>query len=421
MSDISLEQALYGSRDAGGYRFLARSPGFREEWLGPAQRLCAGFGERPADVACPAAVFAQPLDADRVAVVQVADQGTDDAGRPGALAFRLLVLSHEAYEFLGGDPFALAERLPPPWQASGELPALSLPAEAPPGRTLAQVQNVLERYRDHQPTLLGSVQALVDGGRVVFVRDEPDAGLVRALWTLLPTSSRCRLWPASFAFGNALGFDALVVPQVGGVEYTGYVHESQAGDYPEGQYELNLQVAAESGDQAALDALFARRGHRDVWRIGLALLGAIALLAVAFSVLGPNDTPAPAPPAAPAPADRPQLAPPEEYPALDEARRRQLTPALQALAERLGVPEPRPADVEGLIDALDAHLGTPDPKRDPGPLAPQGPAGRRLRLLLWKHGVPEYNDARLNPAELVERFERRLTENRTKKTEEKGP
>ena len=36
----------HGSQGAGGYRFLARSPGFRDEWLAEAERLCTGFGER---------------------------------------------------------------------------------------------------------------------------------------------------------------------------------------------------------------------------------------------------------------------------------------------------------------------------------------------------------------------------------------
>src|SRR6516162_1336187 len=117
MPEILLEQATYGSHDSRGYRFLARSPGFPDDWLPEAERLCTGFGERPAGVACPAAVFARPLGKKHVAVVQAADLGADDAGRPGALGFRLLVLSQDAYAYLGGDPFALAERFAPHWEA----------------------------------------------------------------------------------------------------------------------------------------------------------------------------------------------------------------------------------------------------------------------------------------------------------------
>ena len=68
MTFITVEQALYGAFDGGGYRFVARSPGFREEWISEAERICAGFGERPAGVACPAAVFAQPLGRHHVAI-----------------------------------------------------------------------------------------------------------------------------------------------------------------------------------------------------------------------------------------------------------------------------------------------------------------------------------------------------------------
>src|SRR5438105_1274491 len=123
MADIPVEQAIYSNADAGGFRFLARSSGFLDDWLAAAEELCTGFGNRPADVACPHAVFAQPLGPDHVAVVQVADQGTDDAGRPGALGFHLLILPRKPYAIIG-DPFLIAHRFPPPWEARDELLAL---------------------------------------------------------------------------------------------------------------------------------------------------------------------------------------------------------------------------------------------------------------------------------------------------------
>src|SRR4051794_3422668 len=143
MDDITLEQAIYGS--LGGYRFLARSPGFLEEWLPEAERLCTGFGDRPAGVVCPSAVFAQPFGKKHVAVVHVADQGADDTGRPGALGFHLLVLTRADYARLEGDPFAIADRFAPPWFARGELPSLTWPAGPLPRRAVAQVREVLQR------------------------------------------------------------------------------------------------------------------------------------------------------------------------------------------------------------------------------------------------------------------------------------
>jgi hypothetical protein len=407
MPDIPIEQAIYGGHDPGGYRFLARSPGFLDEWLGEAERLCAGFGERPAGVTCAGAVFARPLGNKHVAVVQVADRGADDAGRPGALAFRLLVLSHEAYVILGGDPFALAERFPPSWEARGELPALSRPAEPPPRRTVADIQALFERHKLIQPTLLGGVQALVDGGRVVFERSEPDPDVIRALWTLLPAQTRVGLWPATFAFGNRLGFHALVVPQARGVEFVDYVREEHAGDYPEGRYELDLQVAAESGDQAGLDHLFARQGRAQLWRLSLILLVGVLFLTVMMNWMLPTVEPPAAAPPAPA---KIELAPPDHFPpTLNDAERKSLTPALAALAEKVGVPGPLPARAEDLLLAIDARLGTPDPTRAPGELREQGPTLRQLRVLLWKHATPGYNDLGLNPRELVKRLEDRLS------------
>ncbi len=283
MEDIPIEQALYANDSAGGYRLLARSGGFADDWLPEAQRVCADFGERPAGVHCPACVFAQPFANRHVAVVQVADQGTGDIGPLAALGFRLLIVPRNAYVKLMGDPFAVAERFPPPWHHRGDLPTLSWSFGPLPRRTVADVRNVLKSAEG--PALLGGVQALVDGGRLVFQRPEPDTSILQALWTLLPTTTRGELWPASFAFSNGLGFDALVAPQVDGESFTGYLREEQAGDYPQGRYELHLQIAAEAGDQEELDALFARRSRAQTWRLGWILLAVMLALALLMGLL----------------------------------------------------------------------------------------------------------------------------------------
>jgi hypothetical protein len=445
MNAITIEQAIYGSLDAGGYRFLARSPGFLDDWLDEAQRLCTGFGERPAGVACPLAVFAQPFGRRYVAVVQVADQGTDDAGRPGALGFHLLVLPRAAHRALGGDPFFLAERFPPTWHVRDDLPSLSCPVEPAPSRSVEQVQRVLKR--PDGPNLLGGSQVLVDGGRVVFERRTPDLALLRDLWTLLPSSARSELWPASFAFGNALRFHALAVPHPAGDDYVHYHSEEQAGEYPEGRYELSLQTAAEAGDQRELDRLFARRSQADTMRLGIYILAVAIVISLLVGLLNPK--PPPAPPNSkqpstgkeqPPPTSKLDLPPPDQYPSLSRADVDRLTRELSRIASQAGVP-PR-ADIqvrqialataqsgpnclaappllsqeltasltqfEGLLDGIDRHLGTPNAGRDPGFLCGLGPPERQLRALLWKHGVAAYNDPRLNSFELLERLERVL-------------
>src|SRR5262245_48148030 len=426
MQKIQIEQALYGGQGAGGYRFLARSSGFLEEWLPEAERLCTGFGDRPAGVACPACVFAQPLGTRHVAVVQVADQGVDDAGRPGALGFRLLVLPRKDYVRLGGDPFLIADRNPPPWHARGDLPSLTWPGGPPPPRTVEEVQRILQRAdgevlipeteirRGGSHVLLGGTQVLVDGGKLVFERPAPDTELLCSLWTLLPISTRCGIWPASFSFGNALRFAAVVVPPVRheglAEEFAGYVTEVQAADYPEGRYELSLQTAAEAGDQKALDTLFARRARGEMFRMILVLLAVVLVLGAVIQWL-PLHLPAPPGPqpnAPPGNAPALDLPPPERCPHLTNQERKQLTAALAELAGRLDVQAPPDATAEQLLEAIDQRLGTPDPQRNPGRLRDLGPVQRQLRALLWKHGVAEYREPGLNSVELVERLEQKV-------------
>jgi hypothetical protein len=406
-----IEQAVYGSQGDGGYRFLARSAGLADEWLAEAERLCTGFGERPAGVSCPECVFARPFLSSRVAVVQVADQGTDDAGRPGALGFRLLVLPARLYRDLGGDPFWIAEAFPPPWQARGELPALEWTAGPPPARTVAQLRCVLDV--PNSPTLLGGVQALLDGGRLVFERSAPDTPLLRSLWALLPTQSRCELWPASYCFSNAHGFHVLAVPRAAGPEYEYHIPEEQAGDYPEGHYELALQTAVESGNQADLDALLARRSRTQTIKLALGLLAATIALAIGSALLNPAPPPAGSAASTASRAARPELPPRDECPDLSPGERAQLAGKLQDLGQRLGVPLPAKSTreaLEGDLAALDAHLGTPNPSRDPGPLKDYGPLQRQVRALLWKHGVASYKERGLNTVELIERLRQALAQ-----------
>ncbi len=420
-----IEQAIYGSQDVGGYRFLGRSPGFVDEWLPLAERLCTAFGERPAGVSCLACVFARPFGDDRVAVVQVADQGADDAGRPGALGFRLLVLPRPLYEALGGDPFHVAERFPPRWDARGELPVLEWAGGPPPRRTVAEIETVLKV--PYMATLLGGAQALLDGGRLVFERTEPATPLLRSIWALLPTSTRIDLWPASFAFSNALDFHVLVVPRASGPELEHYVTEDQAGDYPEGRYELNLQIAVEAGDQAELDGLFARRSRKQTLRLGVALLLVFMLIPIAVMVFGPsappaeNDPPpekkAPVPPEKEkAPLEKPGAKKVAVAAVWTEQQRLQLARRLHDLGERWHVALPaddRPAALTRALVFLDATLDAGAGKTDSA-LRPGEPQAF-LRALLRKHGVGGHDAPDLGPVEMIDRLEEKLASARARK------
>jgi hypothetical protein len=405
-----IEQAIYGSRGAGGYQFLARSAGFRDEWVAEAERLCTGFGERPAGIACPEALFARPLDPRHVAVVQVADQGLDDAGRPGALGFRLLVLSKDFYRDLGGDLFLISDNMRPPWAARGDLPALEWTVGPPPPRTVEELRRVLNV--PYSPTFLGGVQALLDGGRLMFERSEPAPDLVRSLWQLLPHHDRSDLWPATFCFSNTHGFDVVVLPRANETEVAGYIPEEQAGDYPEGRYEHSLQVAVESGNQHDLDSLLARRSRTQTFRLVVGLLVVAAVVAFFTAELSP---PNPLPPSSAPPRTALVLPPVEECPRLPVPEQLALLARLGAIEQQLGIPAPlfpggMDSQLSQSIHRLDERLGTPAPQRNPGELEKLGPIQRQLRALLWKHGVPQYDDPRLNTVELADRLRRQLEE-----------
>ena len=250
------------------------------EWESSALALVGRFGVPPPGIRCPLAVFAQPLNRHRVVVGQVTDQpaGYPD---PAQLVFRLLILDRERYESVS-DPFAIADRFPPSWQERGSLPMLDWPSEAWPCRPVAEIQAILQN--GDSPWLLGAAQALVDGGRVLWEADKPAKEVIRGVWQLLPNRSRQRLWPATFAFSPELPFHVLAMPGPVQPWPRGYLNPEQARDYPESSYELALQIAAESGQQADLDRLFARRSVDETLRLAGVLLIVMMLAAIASKI-----------------------------------------------------------------------------------------------------------------------------------------
>lgn len=271
MPDLTVEQLLAEGTPAGP-QVTARSPGLRDEWVPELLRLCAAFGTPPVGSYLPPCVFAQPLGKKHVTVIVAAADGS-----PQKLRFHALALAHNLYAAVG-DPFLVAEQFPSPWDTAVALPTLAWLDETPQ-RTVAHVQRVLQE--DDSATLLGGAQALVDGGRLVFERAFPAPDLMRRLWTLLPDAMRAELWPASYVLQPGLDLHAAVVPMLDPKEWPGVLTEQQAGDYPEGRYELALQAAAEADDQRWLDQLFARRTSRQTLRLAVTIL----VVAIGMSVL----------------------------------------------------------------------------------------------------------------------------------------
>ena len=151
MISRAIAQAVLGD----GGLFL-RSADFDEDWRAEAERVVAGFG-LPANASAPDCRFAIPFTRRQVAVVSV-------SGR----RFRFLVLRRALYDVVP-DPFAIADRFPPRWEASGPLESYEWPEEPLPPRTVAQLDAVFKH--GDGPFLLGACQALVDSGRIAGPED----------------------------------------------------------------------------------------------------------------------------------------------------------------------------------------------------------------------------------------------------------
>jgi hypothetical protein len=214
-------------------------------------------------------LFATPFAGRRVAVVNV-------SGR----RFRFLILPRALYDVIP-DPFAIAERFPPRWDAP--LPTLEWPPEPLPKRTVGQLDAIFKH--GDGPLLLGACQTLVDSGRIAIQRDRPDPKLCRDVWNLLPDSTQRQTWPATFAYSNALGLSLVILPQVPNGRLPGYLTEDQARDYPENRYERELQTAVEAGDQRTVDKMFARRTSAETLRLAIWMVLAAAAASVAARVL----------------------------------------------------------------------------------------------------------------------------------------
>ncbi len=312
MAEFFIEQAVYHLSKTSNPALEAHSPGFLQEWNQPILHILQAF-DPSTDWQSSSIIFAYPMAKRHVLVVRVGCLQETESGP--IWGYHVLVISRKAYERFLGDPFAVAEKFQPDWRAKEGLPTLTWPEQPMELRTVAQVQEVLQRVkyaalkedvpgeeqiedmdpaeRSEGPALLGGVQILVDGGRLVFERPAPDLSLLRAIWTLLPQTTRAKLWPTTFAFNNNLKFDILVVEKYSAEIYPGYTTEDQAADYPEGRYELALQIAAESGDQQGLDDLYHRRSIGETLRLVWILLISMVLIVFLSNLFRPpSPTPA---------------------------------------------------------------------------------------------------------------------------------
>lgn len=281
-SAFPIHQALAARHGDAEVRWLGQSADFDERLKPLLEALAVGFGPRPEGVGCPEAWIVLPRRGPLPILARVADLG--EAGcPPAALGFQFLTLTLADFGSAGGDAFRLIQAAPPIWHLRGALPTLT-GARLLELKPLAEVVRILKS--EDSPLLLGSVQALLDGSRLAFRRREPANNLVAGLWSLLPFRNRLEFSAATFAFGNALKWNVLAIPEPRPEEFDHrWLSEEQAGNYPEGRYELGLQLAAEADDEPALVKLLMRRTRADTLRMGLWMLGGMVAATAAFGAL----------------------------------------------------------------------------------------------------------------------------------------
>jgi hypothetical protein len=207
---IPYEQAVYGSFPFWdrGYAVLAHSPGCRAEWLAELKGVCQRYGERPSSALDAAGLFALRLSSGPWVVIGPRPQGSDDRGRPGALAFHAIFLNARAYRRAECNPFALAHLLRGQWTA--ETRSLPVGLGSISGPTAAA------ETPDEDAAAVASL--LARGRGVAIESDGPIDALARNVWARLPARLRQRASVATWTFGNGNRFDLFAAPRLAGVE-----------------------------------------------------------------------------------------------------------------------------------------------------------------------------------------------------------
>jgi CheY-like chemotaxis protein len=256
--------------DAAGPRVVGRSAGVTFDTEEAVLKTISRFGRLRAEDP-PAGVFVTLAGDGNTKILTSFRRGDADVFR--------VVLADKRMPDL--DPFEVTSRLAgdPP---RGELPPLECDGLMAPSRPVDRVRHLLQS--GDAPLLLGSAQALLDGCKLAPAAPDVGPEFVTQVFELLPFATRVELTFATFAPSAEMNFDVAVVRDVPPGGGKGFLTAEQARDYPEGRYELALQRAAENGNQAELDRLFARRTSSQVLRMvtGMIVFAFVVVLVLKF-------------------------------------------------------------------------------------------------------------------------------------------
>jgi hypothetical protein len=329
---VRYEQAVYGSFPFWdkGYAVLAHSSGVRPAWLAEFQNACRRFGEPPRGLPIARAIFSLRLPHGPWLIVGVGPQGTDDRGRPGALAFHGLLLTAREFRKIGFDPFVMADALRDDWEAT----STSLPTGRCPVAWRAPAN---EFDSDEAQRITAALKA---GRRCAIESAEPIDALARHVWSRLPVRMRRSRSVATWAFSNGNRFGLAAFPRLAGVT-------------------LDASYRTDEVARPRQRTRMRPPGKRLGWSIGFVALGMILCASLAFALLslrrGRSTVPIARSGLSTSSARRDEAAPARrDYDdrEVDAVERRRVVEALIDFAERFGIagesgfdPATDPADV----------------------------------------------------------------------------
>lgn len=209
---LAFEQAVYGSFPFWhrGYDLLGHSPGCRPAWISAMKWTCQHLGERLRGVAPPGGLVTRWLDDGTWLILHPFSPGTDDVGRPDAVAFHAVFLSPKGARSARFDPFRFHSIFRDDWGPEETAPA--------PGMVSLRSRDRCEGSDDPRIPLV--VEALGKGRRVLVEAVEPIDRLTSLVWQVLPKRLRQKRTFVTWAYTDAVAFDLVGLPRLTGVDPT---------------------------------------------------------------------------------------------------------------------------------------------------------------------------------------------------------
>lgn len=403
MPRIHAEQAVYGSFPfwTKGYGLLAQSPGCRGEWVAEFIKLCQDFGEPHSGASGDGALLCKrPRPRWPWIIVRVASQGTDDRGRPGALAFHGLFVPASEFAKIGFDPFRLVDSFRSEWSESTVLDLLNISVFDP------------VEPADELPAT-----AYVLGRTVVIESKDPIDQIARRTWNALTPRERRAFSVATLTFRDPLAFTLAATPRISedvlksGATILGadeaVLDVNRMDDTARHRLRKSPFVPAPDSridprNGRKIRTLPRRRHYirlASAW--GLFLIAAVAFMAwrFGFTARGEIDpTPGPAVVEARAPTrddDRP----------VEPDDRSRLVEGLIEMGERFHIVMPDSVDPTSLMREIGAQLryrGRWLTEAERSQLD-RGPSTDREPILAWERHLRQFRSDRLLPADFADR------------------